>query len=208
MRTAAAPTAQPGRRARRRCRGEADRGVDPITRALAVVLSAALLCLGVAPRRSRPARGRPCPARPTIRSPARPLRRPRVPRAQRLPLLRIGLRPRHRHVAVGRLRARADGLVAQAHREALLPGHARRSASPTRCGGSASGSRGIARLIHIAAKEGPVRLWVGRKGGARVGRIPAGRTWTVRAKASGFAVRRPRRQASWAATRGAARRSI
>ena len=44
-------------------------------------------------------------------------------------------------------------------------------------------------VIHLAAKDGPVRLWVGSKGGARVGRIPAGRTWTVRAKASGFAVR-------------------
>ncbi|HEX7248037.1 MAG TPA: SpoIID/LytB domain-containing protein, partial [Actinomycetota bacterium] len=45
------------------------------------------------------------------------------------------------------------------------------------------------RAIHIGAKDGPVRLWVSRKGGTRVGRIPAGRTWTVRAKASGFAVR-------------------
>ncbi|CAN5773402.1 hypothetical protein BH18ACT17_BH18ACT17_00890 [soil metagenome] len=44
-------------------------------------------------------------------------------------------------------------------------------------------------LIHVAAKDGPVKLWVGRKGGARVGRIPAGRTWTLRATASGFAVR-------------------
>jgi len=44
-------------------------------------------------------------------------------------------------------------------------------------------------LIHVAAKDGPVKLWVGRAGGRKVGRIPAGRTWTVRAKASGFAVR-------------------
>jgi SpoIID/LytB domain protein len=44
-------------------------------------------------------------------------------------------------------------------------------------------------LIHVGAKDGPVKLWVGRKGGRRVGRVPAGRTWTVRAKASGFAVR-------------------
>jgi SpoIID/LytB domain protein len=43
--------------------------------------------------------------------------------------------------------------------------------------------------IHLAAKEGPVRLWVGSKGGTRIGRVPAGRTWTVRAKRSGFAVR-------------------
>src|SRR5688572_1014883 len=43
--------------------------------------------------------------------------------------------------------------------------------------------------IHLAAKEGPVRLWVGPKGGTRIGRVPAGRTWTVRAKRSGFAVR-------------------
>ena len=44
-------------------------------------------------------------------------------------------------------------------------------------------------LIHVGAKGGPVRLWVGRKGGRRVGRVPSGRTWTVRAKAAGFAVR-------------------
>lgn len=43
--------------------------------------------------------------------------------------------------------------------------------------------------IHIGAKDGPVRLWVSREGGTRVGRIPAGRTWTLRAKATGFAVR-------------------
>ena len=44
-------------------------------------------------------------------------------------------------------------------------------------------------LIHVGAKDGPVKLWVGSKGGRKVGRIPGGRTWTVRAKASGFAVR-------------------
>ena len=44
-------------------------------------------------------------------------------------------------------------------------------------------------VIHLGAREGRVRLWVGSKGGARVGRIPAGRTWTIRPKASGFAVR-------------------
>lgn len=44
-------------------------------------------------------------------------------------------------------------------------------------------------LIHLRAKGGPVRLWVGAAHGRRVGRIPGGRTWTVRPKASGFAVR-------------------
>ncbi|MGZ8629460.1 MAG: SpoIID/LytB domain-containing protein [Actinomycetota bacterium] len=43
--------------------------------------------------------------------------------------------------------------------------------------------------IHVTAKEGPVHLWVGKPGGRRVGRIPAGRTWTVRATSSGFDVR-------------------
>ncbi len=43
--------------------------------------------------------------------------------------------------------------------------------------------------IRVAAKGGPVKLWVGSKGARKVGRIPSGRTWTVRAKASGFAVR-------------------
>jgi SpoIID/LytB domain protein len=45
------------------------------------------------------------------------------------------------------------------------------------------------RVIHVGAKGGPVKLWVGSAGGRKVGRIPEGRTWTVRAKASGFAVR-------------------
>jgi SpoIID/LytB domain protein len=44
-------------------------------------------------------------------------------------------------------------------------------------------------MIHVRAQDGPVRLWVGRPGGRRVGRIPSGRTWTVRATSSGFAVR-------------------
>ena len=43
-------------------------------------------------------------------------------------------------------------------------------------------------VMHVEAKGGPVHLWVGREGGRKVGRIPAGRTWTVRARASGFAV--------------------
>jgi SpoIID/LytB domain protein len=43
-------------------------------------------------------------------------------------------------------------------------------------------------LMHVEAKSGPVHLWVGREGGRKVGRIPAGRTWTVRARSSGFAV--------------------
>jgi hypothetical protein len=45
------------------------------------------------------------------------------------------------------------------------------------------------RVIHVSAKGGPVKFWVGRAGGRKVGRIPDGRTWAVRAKASGFAVR-------------------
>ena len=44
-------------------------------------------------------------------------------------------------------------------------------------------------VIHVGAKGGAVKLWVGRKGGRKVGRIPGGRTWTIRPKASGFAVR-------------------
>jgi SpoIID/LytB domain protein len=44
-------------------------------------------------------------------------------------------------------------------------------------------------LLHLTAKGGPVRLWIGRPHGHRVGRIPGGATWTVRPKASGFAVR-------------------
>ena len=43
--------------------------------------------------------------------------------------------------------------------------------------------------IHVTARDGPVRLWVGRPGGRRVGRITSGSTWVVRATASGFAVR-------------------
>lgn len=42
--------------------------------------------------------------------------------------------------------------------------------------------------MHVEAKGGPVQLWVGREGGRKVGRVPAGRVWTVRARASGFAV--------------------
>ena len=43
-------------------------------------------------------------------------------------------------------------------------------------------------VMHVEAKGGPVHLWVGREGGRKVGRIPAGRTWSVRARSSGFAV--------------------
>lgn len=44
-------------------------------------------------------------------------------------------------------------------------------------------------VIHVAAEGGRVKLWVGRAGGRKVGRIPSGRTWSVRATAEGFAVR-------------------
>jgi len=45
------------------------------------------------------------------------------------------------------------------------------------------------RVVHLGARGGPVHLWVGRRGGTEVGRIPGGRTWTLRANASGFSVR-------------------
>jgi SpoIID/LytB domain protein len=44
-------------------------------------------------------------------------------------------------------------------------------------------------LIHLGARSGPVRLWVGSPHGKRVARIPGGKTWTVRATAKGYAVR-------------------
>jgi SpoIID/LytB domain protein len=43
--------------------------------------------------------------------------------------------------------------------------------------------------VRVSAKDGPVRLWVGRRRGTRVGRIPGGRTWSVRPSPSGFVVR-------------------
>ncbi|HWC72267.1 MAG TPA: SpoIID/LytB domain-containing protein [Actinomycetota bacterium] len=45
------------------------------------------------------------------------------------------------------------------------------------------------RSVHLGARGGPVKLWIGGPGGTRVGRIPGGRTWTVRAKSKGFAIR-------------------
>ncbi len=44
-------------------------------------------------------------------------------------------------------------------------------------------------ITHIGARSGPVRLWIGKPRGTAVGRIPAGKTWTVKATAKGYAIR-------------------
>ena len=44
-------------------------------------------------------------------------------------------------------------------------------------------------LIHIGARSGPVRLWVGSRKGKLVGKIPNAKNWTVKATARGYAVR-------------------
>ena len=44
-------------------------------------------------------------------------------------------------------------------------------------------------LIHLGARHGPVRLWIGKPGGAFVAKIPNGQDWTVRSPASGYAIR-------------------
>jgi SpoIID/LytB domain protein len=44
--------------------------------------------------------------------------------------------------------------------------------------------------VHLRAKDGPVGLWITKPlTGNRVGRIPRGKTWTVRAAADGYAIR-------------------
>jgi SpoIID/LytB domain protein len=44
------------------------------------------------------------------------------------------------------------------------------------------------RMIHLAARGGPVRLWVGRPGGTRIATIPSGQTWTVRPRGTRYQV--------------------
>ena len=46
-------------------------------------------------------------------------------------------------------------------------------------------------LVRLKALAGPVRLWQGSTGGALVGKIPVGETWTVTAKRNAWAVRAP-----------------
>jgi stage II sporulation protein D len=43
--------------------------------------------------------------------------------------------------------------------------------------------------IHLGARHGPVRLWIGKPGGTLVAKIPNGQDWTVRSPASGYAIR-------------------
>ncbi|HEY6566910.1 MAG TPA: SpoIID/LytB domain-containing protein [Actinomycetota bacterium] len=43
--------------------------------------------------------------------------------------------------------------------------------------------------IHLGARSGPVKLWVGEPRGTAVGTIPKSKTWTVKATRTGFAVR-------------------
>ena len=43
--------------------------------------------------------------------------------------------------------------------------------------------------IHLGARHGPVRLWIGKPGGTFVAKIPNGQDWTVRSPASGYAIR-------------------
>ncbi len=44
-------------------------------------------------------------------------------------------------------------------------------------------------LIHLGARSGPVKLWIGRPRGHAVGTIPGGKTWTVKATRTGYAIR-------------------
>ena len=44
-------------------------------------------------------------------------------------------------------------------------------------------------LIHLGARAGSVRLWVGSPRGNAVGTIPGGKTWSVKATPTGYAVR-------------------
>jgi SpoIID/LytB domain protein len=44
-------------------------------------------------------------------------------------------------------------------------------------------------VIHLGARSGPVKLWIGSPRGNAVGTIPGGKTWTVKATGSGYAVR-------------------
>ena len=44
-------------------------------------------------------------------------------------------------------------------------------------------------LIHLGARHGAVRLWIGKPGGTFVAKIPNGQDWTVRSPASGYAIR-------------------
>ncbi|HSH33071.1 MAG TPA: SpoIID/LytB domain-containing protein, partial [Actinomycetota bacterium] len=44
-------------------------------------------------------------------------------------------------------------------------------------------------LIHLGARSGPVRLWIGKPKGNFVAKIPGGKTWTVRSSGKGYAIR-------------------
>ncbi|MEX0984176.1 MAG: SpoIID/LytB domain-containing protein [Actinomycetota bacterium] len=44
-------------------------------------------------------------------------------------------------------------------------------------------------VVHLGAQGGPVRIWEGKAGRRLAGKIPGGATWTVTAKADGFAIR-------------------
>ncbi|MEP6758873.1 MAG: SpoIID/LytB domain-containing protein [Actinomycetota bacterium] len=44
-------------------------------------------------------------------------------------------------------------------------------------------------IVHLRAQVGPVRLWLGSAGGALIGKIPVGDTWSVVAKQHAWAVR-------------------
>ena len=44
-------------------------------------------------------------------------------------------------------------------------------------------------VIHLGARHGAVRLWIGKPGGTLVARIPNGQDWTVKSPASGYAIR-------------------
>ena len=43
--------------------------------------------------------------------------------------------------------------------------------------------------IHLGARHGAVRLWIGKPGGTFVAKIPNGQDWTVKSPASGYAIR-------------------
>lgn len=43
-------------------------------------------------------------------------------------------------------------------------------------------------VIHVTARGGPVRVWVGKPGGTLVGIIPAGNTWRIRPKGTRYQV--------------------
>ena len=49
-------------------------------------------------------------------------------------------------------------------------------------------------LIHLGARSGPVRLWIGKPKGNFVAKIPGGKTWTVRSTGQGLRDPRPHRR--------------